>query len=210
MVQRPRVQSVSLDGLYPLFKKNGQNGQKMKVEQLPLSNGRIVTRQILTRAEVAAHTLNKTPDHYDQIGSWLDQVGDWNYWCTFTWRKRPDYTSTSPTASEHGGYVVAQNLDNISVPAIRRAMQRYCKKMEVEKIWWVTEAGKRMQRNHVHALMQSDRPPYELWQQAYRWFGHSQVDHYDKKRGASAYLCKYLNKDPNHTHEYWTRDHGYC
>ena len=173
--------------------------------------------QDLPRWDSQHISRNTSPDTY---GDGLSELAMWTHWATFTWRPRSvmmqttngahlirrfDQHETSPRTTSR------KQVDPISMPAVRRAVGRYCLKLKPAAIWWATEEGGRFGRHHVHALMRLT--PNQLryknpWSQAFRWFGRSEVEEYDPEKGASHYVSKYVTKELA-DFDFWTRRSGY-
>ena len=118
-----------------------------------------------------------------EVGNWLDTLAPWNFWCTFTYRYPP------------------------SLPAVRRSMCRFNEEISPSLMFWGSESGACTGRNHVHALLYFDEnrismpllgevpiSAYGLWSKAFKRFGRSHVDVFDRKLGASHYVSKYVSK----------------
>lgn len=142
---------------------------------------------------------------------------NWSHWATFTWRPRKELADNGADrlVRKYDGVksprtVSLDQVDPISMPAIRRAMGRWCYRIKPSAIWWATEPGGRFGRHHIHALMHlteraQDREP---WLLAFRWFGRSEVEAYDSDKGAAHYVSKYVTKELS-DFDFWTRRHGY-
>jgi hypothetical protein len=143
-----------------------------------------------------AHLLN-------EYGAWLSDLDEWDAWFTFTWRDRVT------TRSNSGRYAMNDRLDNISLPAVRRAMIRWSREVQPASIFWATESGSINQRNHVHGLIKFDNrsDTAGAWKLAYRWFGRSEIDPYDPLLGAGHYVGKYVSKGLT-DHDYWRSKDG--
>ena len=124
------------------------------------------------------------PPHYaEEVGAWLDGISPWTFWCTFTFRYPP------------------------SLPAVRRSMSRFDEEISPSLMFWGSESGACTARNHVHALLYFDDnrismpllgavpvSAHGLWSIAFKRFGRSHVDAFDRKLGASHYVSKYVSK----------------
>lgn len=113
----------------------------------------------------------------EDVGSWLGTL-DWNYWTTITFR--------------HG---------ELSLPAARRQMVRFQRKVGADRFFWGTESGPVTGRNHVHGLLWWDPDRIggapsatALWQLGFRMHGRTQVLDYEPEKGISHYVSKYVAK----------------
>lgn len=113
------------------------------------------------------------PDAVQQYGDWLEELAEWDYWCTLTFRW------------------------DVSERTARRYIERWLEKVQPSLMWWGTERG-RLGRVHIHGLISFGHYEYgpsahQLWDS---WpHGRSQFDQFDAGRGASHYVGKYVTKD---------------
>jgi hypothetical protein len=106
-----------------------------------------------------------------QLDDGGDLVAPWQYWFTGTF------------------------ADEYSLPAARRAAQRYVERSGAALAFWGTESGTVTGRNHLHGLLHYDssvpsaRSLWRLWHRAY---GRAHVDQFDQEKGAAHYVSKYV------------------
>ncbi len=110
---------------------------------------------------------------------WLDKI-PWDFWCTLTFRYDP-----TP----------------------RAALRAFHTWLDQSEFWYrsdyygfvVTEDGRLNGRTHLHALMGTlghlEAYRKELWREWHQRFGRARLEPYDKGKGASGYIAKYITKE---------------
>lgn len=123
-----------------------------------------------------------------QYAVWLDQLTDWTYWATLTFR------------------------DAYSTESARRAMNVFLNATSPAICWWGVEQGEVGGRTHIHCLLDFKTPimAQAVWQWWFDRYGRAHVDAFDQEKGATHYVSKYVTKEAadydlhtDHTQTLW-------
>lgn len=128
----------------------------------------------------------------DELGRWLDGLGGWASFGTFTFGSRfgPEGPSADRALFHFRGWRAGLG---VARPA---------------QCFVAVEAG-RLGRVHLHALLGElggGVPRSAVWRSWFERFGRASITSFDPDRGATYYVAKYLTKAPLHW-DIWGAEH---